>query len=189
MKNALQMSHDFLDQIINQFPTGVFIDATLGRGSDSAFILSHPAFKGQVFAFDIQPLALDWSRDKLKPFDPASYQLFLASHDEFDAYLPINHYPSVHGAIFNLGYLPGASHDLTTHARSTLSALKQIANRLVNKGQIILVVYSGHPQGKNEKNALLDQLATWSQDHFTILKLAFVNQKNDPPLLIVIEKK
>lgn len=188
MKNAVQLSHHHLDQLINLFPAGTFIDATLGNGHDTAFILRHPAFKGKVIAFDIQHQAIQSSQEKLAGFPVEHYQLLEASHDQFDQFVSILDYPIVHGAVFNLGYLPGGDHQMTTRPSSTQAAIEQIANRLVKGGQIIVVIYSGHPQGLEEKQVLLESFTNWSQQEFQISHLEYINQKNTPPSLLIIEK-
>ncbi|MCR8969225.1 class I SAM-dependent methyltransferase [Facklamia sp. 7083-14-GEN3] len=189
MKNALQSSHDALGKLIERFPTGNYIDATLGKGRDSYFILSHPSFAGKLFAFDIQDQALQLAQQKLKDFPSDSFQLFNNGHEHFNQILSLSTLPKIHGAIFNLGYLPGANHQITTKALTTLQALNQMAQRLVSKGKIFIVVYSGHAEGAIEKEELLEELRKWSQDQFSISILDFLNQKNHPPLLITIEKK
>ena len=103
--------------------------------------------------------------------------------------LPFHDYPEIHGAIFNLGYLPGGNHSVTTQFHTTLEAIVQIQERLVSQGQIILVLYSGHPQGMQEKSALLERLKVWSQKYYTICHLEYLNQDNSPPSLLIIEKK
>lgn len=189
MKNALSLSHDYLDQLIERFPRGVFIDGTLGNGHDSHYILSHHQFKGLVVGFDIQEAAITQSKKRLESFATHQYLLFHASHDLLNQKLDKDKFPYFHGAIFNLGYLPGGNHQITTHYDSTYRAIQQIAARLVPKGQIILVIYSGHRQGADEKNFLLDQLSTWSQEIFHIAYTDYLNQKNNPPCLIIIEKR
>jgi len=50
-------------------------------------------------------------------------------------------------------------------------------------------VYSGHPGGMEEKNALLDYCSSLNQSLFKVLQYGFINQINHPPFLIAIEKK
>lgn len=188
MKNALKTSHDLLYKLISRFPKGVFIDATLGKGHDSAFILSHPNFSGKLFGFDIQELALEKSLERLMSSPAEYYQLFLASHDQIDYLIPVENVPEFHGAIFNLGYLPGGDHEITTAFESTMQALEQLKNRLVVGGQIILVVYSGHLSGANEKRRLIEHLSNWPQVAYQVTSIDYLNQKNNPPSLLVIEK-
>lgn len=188
MKNALQTSHDLLGQLISLFPTGIFIDATLGKGRDAAFILSQENFQGRLFGFDIQNLALEKSMKHLEKFPQENYQLFLGSHDQIDQLLPVEDVPEIHGAVFNLGYLPGGDREITTEFETTSAALNQIKKRLVAGGQIILVIYSGHPAGAREKNLLISNLSKWSQTAFQVTSIDYLNQQNNPPSLLIVEK-
>ena len=63
MQRALHYSHTLLAALIQRFPDGVYIDGTLGKGHDTAFILSQPGFCGQVMGFDIQDQALAWTQE------------------------------------------------------------------------------------------------------------------------------
>lgn len=185
MLTALAYSHVLLDHLIQIFPQGHFIDATLGKGHDTLYLVNHPQFMGLVSAFDIQEQALQITREKLGK-KANCVTLYHTSHHTIETCL--THVPVFHGAIFNLGYLPGSNHHLTTRYETTYAAIRQIADKLVIGGQIILVVYSGHPQGQNEKDHLLQELSRWPQDTFQVLTYQFINQANHPPMTMVIER-
>ena len=51
------------------------------------------------------------------------------------------------------------------------------------------VVYPGHREGLIEREKLLEFLSTISQGRVNVLKMEFINQVNNPPLVIAIEKK
>ena len=188
MKNALAHSHDLLGALISHFPQGTFVDATLGKGNDSAFILQSPLFNGRVIGIDIQAKAIQISQERLSAFNYDNLHLIQADHADLELYFDQLNCQLIHGAIFNLGYLPGANHQIATHKNSTYKALNAIAKRLVPQGQIILVIYSGHSQGAEEKSFLLEALRTWPQDQFTIAHLDYLNQINSPPSLLIIER-
>ncbi|MBR7927178.1 class I SAM-dependent methyltransferase [Aerococcaceae bacterium zg-ZUI334] len=186
MLRALHYSHHLLNELVTKFPNGLFIDGTLGKGNDTLRILNHPNFQGEVFGFDIQQAAIEQSMEKIKEHPLANHaHLILDNH----AHLA-NHVgdQAIHGAIFNLGYLPGGDHSITTQFESTLQAIHAIQERLVPQGQLILVIYSGHPQGKIEKEKLFDALSQWPQEEFQVLQYGFINQRNNPPMLLVVEK-
>ncbi|MBF6978559.1 tRNA (mnm(5)s(2)U34)-methyltransferase [Tuanshanicoccus lijuaniae] len=186
MLRALHYSHHLLNELITTFPNGVFIDGTLGKGNDTLRILNHPDFKGEVYAFDIQQAAIDQSVAKINPHPSANHaHLILDSHANLAKYVTED---VIHGAIFNLGYLPGGDHSITTQFDSTLQAIHAIAERLVPHGQLILVIYSGHPQGKIEKEKLMEALSLWPQEDYQVLQYGFINQRNHPPMLLVVEK-
>lgn len=188
MLNALRFSHQLLEETINRFPSGLFIDATLGNGLDSYFILNNNKFKGRLLSFDIQARAILNSCERINQLHtiPASYQLIHASHDTLLNYLDVD--DQIHGAIFNLGYLPGGNHQITTRSQSTLNALQQIMSKLVRKGRVLIVIYSGHPEGQVEKEQLLNYLKTIDQQAYHIYHYHALNQKNNPPELLAIER-
>lgn len=188
MLNAMRFSHQLLEETINRFPSGLFIDATLGNGHDSYFILSNKNFKGRLLSFDIQARAILNSYQRINQLQTtsASYQFIHASHDTLFNYLNSN--SLIHGAIFNLGYLPGGDHQITTHSHSTLNALQQIMSRLVRKGRILIVIYSGHSEGQVEKEQLLNYLKAIDQQAYHIYHYHALNQKNNPPELLAIER-
>lgn len=188
MLSALAYSHDQLKQLIDRFPNGTFIDATLGNGNDIFYILKQPNFTGTVYGFDIQSQAITASQERLLTLPTQKqnqYHLFQESHDQVSTILPTT---PIHGAIFNLGYLPGGDHHITTLPNSTITALKQIAVQLVKHGKIILVVYWGHEEGKIESQTLLKEVQSWPQSVFQVLKYEFINQINYPPYVLVIER-
>ena len=56
-------------------------------------------------------------------------------------------------------------------------------------GRILLVVYHGHTEGALERDAVLDYVKKLDQKIVSVASYQFLNQKNNPPLLIAIEKK
>lgn len=188
MLSALHMSHQLLDELILTSPEGNFIDATLGKGHDLAFILKHPSFNGQVFGFDIQEAAIDYTRERISTLpNQDKVMLYQTSHSNIEEVL--YHVPHFHSAIFNLGYLPGGDHDITTLAETTIQAIRQILDKLVTRGRIIIVVYWGHVQGKVEKESLLNYVSSLDQSLYSVASYQLINQINAPPMLVVIEKK
>lgn len=188
MLKALHYSKELLRTLVSQFPSGLFVDATLGKGNDLISVLTHPNFTGKVLGFDIQAAAIQTTQERVYTHSFAGqYQLIQDSHANLADYLEENE--PLHGAIFNLGYLPGGDHEITTNANSTIQAIEEMGKRLVTKGQIIIVVYSGHPAGQLEKEALFQELSTWPQESFQVLQYEFINQRNNPPMVLIIEKR
>ena len=68
------------------------------------------------------------------------------------------------------------------------AAVKELFNLLIVGGRIAIVVYHGHDSGKIERDALLDNLSAWPQDKAHVLRYQYINQKNNAPFLLVIEK-
>lgn len=53
--------------------------------------------------------------------------------------------------MFNLGYLPGVCHNITTKYDTTLKAVKSSLNLIKKGGVVLIVVYYSHAEGKIEK--------------------------------------
>lgn len=187
IKGVLSFTHDLIEQVIGEGDT-VF-DCTMGNGHDTLFLAKHVGAAGQVFAYDVQPAALQTTKTRLEQAGCLDQvHLLLKGHETLQDELSRLSVP-VAAAMFNLGYLPGSDKTVVTRASSTLKALHQLRKHLRTHGLITLVVYSGHSEGKRERDALLDELSTWDQRQYQILKYEFINQRNDPPFLLAIQKK
>ncbi len=53
----------------------------------------------------------------------------------------------------------------------------------------MLVVYHGHEGGTAEKDAVLSFVRELDQKKYAVLKYQFLNQQNNPPFVVAIEKK
>ena len=91
--------------------------------------------------------------------------------------------------MFNLGYLPSGDKSIITQPATTLSAIQQSLARLRKGGILSLMIYYGHEGGIKEKDAVDDLVVNLEQEKFQVLQYQFVNQKNNPPYLYLIEKR
>jgi hypothetical protein len=57
------------------------------------------------------------------------------------------------------------------------------------QGIIVIVIYHGHPGGADERNQLLQFVEGIDQHLADVLQYRFINQINEPPFLIAIEKR
>ncbi|MGO4898098.1 class I SAM-dependent methyltransferase [Bacillus sp. GM2] len=167
----------------------IVIDATMGNGHDTYFLAELVGESGHVYAFDIQETALMNTAARLGNEYKDRVTLIQKSHDELITSLPDDVAGKVAAAVFNLGYLPGGDKSVTTKSDSTIASIKQLLKILKNEGLIVLVVYHGHPEGKREKDALLEFCTSLDQDTARVLCYQYLNQRNDPPFIIAIEKK
>ena len=62
--NTLGIAHKAIAEKVN--PGDFCIDATAGRGNDTAFLCSLVGESGKVIAFDIQQQAVDSTKERLK---------------------------------------------------------------------------------------------------------------------------
>lgn len=163
----------------------VVIDATMGNGKDTAFLSELVGETGFVYAFDIQAQAVQNTQELLDRTGYLNYKLICDGHENMDSYID----GQVDFIIFNLGYLPRSSHQITTRAETTLVAIGKAIKMLKKGGISVLVVYHGHEEGKRERLELESYLSGLNQKEFTVFKSEFINQINNPPLLIAIERK
>jgi SAM-dependent methyltransferase len=143
MSRILQHAHQTLIQALS--PQAVVVDATVGNGLDTAFILRHDVIK-HVFAFDVQEDAINTART-LNP----SYKVtwILDTHANIDLYVD-----ACDGVIFNLGFLPGSPSSVTTTKTDVLLALDKLQHILKPNGVIVIVVYPSHSEGVLEHLAI-----------------------------------
>jgi hypothetical protein len=55
-------------------------------------------------------------------------------------------------------------------------------------GIIVLVIYHGHEGGKEERDEVIRFVSELPQKYIHVLRYEFLNQKNDPPFVIALEK-
>lgn len=161
------------------------VDATAGNGHDTLFLAELVGDTGRVYAFDVQQQAVDATMSRLAEADvQARCEVILDGHEQVANYVST----PIKAAVFNLGYLPGAAHDVITKPSTTVAALESLLQQLVVGGMIVLVIYYGHEGGKEERDRVLDYVASLPQKQVHVLRYEFINQQNDPPFVIALEK-
>lgn len=187
IKRVISYGHELICDAIQ--PGESVVDATCGNGNDTRMLSQATGPNGQVYAFDIQLQAIEQTKTKLEEHDISNVTLIHDGHENVDQYLPKELTGKLAGAIFNLGYLPGSDKKIITKPTHTIAAIDKLIDYLKPAGIIVCVVYYGHAGGNDEKNALLDHLSRYDQKYFQVLQYGFVNQKNNPPFILAIEKK
>ena len=178
MKKPLAMAHDFLAQVITK--DDIVVDATMGNGHDTLFLAK---LAKQVFAFDIQEQALEKTRQRIQEAGFTNVELILQGHETVDQYVS-----DVKAAIFNLGYLPSADKSIITQPQTTIEALDKLCQMLVKGGRIAIMIYYGHEGGDIERDAVMDFVSQLPQQEYTATIYRTLNQINNPPFLVMIEK-
>ena len=178
MKRPLEMAHDFLAQVITK--DDVVVDATMGNGYDTLFLAK---LAKQVYAFDIQEQALEKTSQRLQEAGLSNAELILQGHETVDQFVT-----EVKAAIFNLGYLPSADKSIITQPQTTLEALEKLCQMLVKGGRIAIMIYYGHEGGDIERDAVMDFVSQLPQQEYTATIYRTLNQINNPPFLVMIEK-
>lgn len=178
LQKILPTAKNFIKEIVNS--DDITVDATCGNGHDTLF-LSDLVPDGHVYSFDIQFEALSNARTNINK-DNISF--INDGHERMSDYIKV----PVKAGIFNLGYLPGGDKSITTTYDTTIAAVHELFNLLTVNGRIVIVIYHGHESGKIERDALLQSLSAWPQDTAKVLQYQYINQKNNAPFLIIIEK-
>ena len=179
-----QYCHERIKQMIKE--PFLCIDATAGTGKDTAFLATLVGEKGKVISMDIQEMAIEQTKKRLLKEQLSNrVEVVLDSHAHMDRYANEG---SVSLIMFNLGYLPGGDHNLSTKAETTIEALEKGLTLLREGGMISLLIYSGGDSGFEEKNQVLAWLRELPDDKYTVLVEAFYNKPNNPPLPVYILK-
>ncbi|AOY77249.1 class I SAM-dependent methyltransferase [Clostridium formicaceticum] len=168
---------------------GTVIDATMGNGYDTVFLYNLVGDCGKVYAFDIQEAALENTRQALKKenisIDHKNIQLIHDGHENIEKYVK----EPIDGAMFNLGYLPCSDKNIVTKPQTTLQAVNAVLNLLKRGGILSIVLYYGHAGGIEEKNTILEYMKQLEAKKYLVMECSYINQENDPPIILLVEKK
>lgn len=183
LDSAVHLVQLFITQVVRS--GGTAIDATTGRGHDTQFLAGLVGSEGRVYAFDTQADALQSTSLLLEEAGLADrVTLIEDSHEEMKKYVP----GPADAVIFNLGYLPGGDHSCVTKPDTTVRALHTALDLLRPGGRIGLVIYTGHPGGAEECEAVEKAAACLDGAHFNVIKIVVLNRSAGAPVIIVIEK-
>lgn len=162
------------------------VDATLGNGRDALWLCGLVGESGHVYGFDIQPEAVERSRARLREAGMESRAtLLLEGHQNMAAHIGAG---TVDAVMFNLGWLPGAPHDVTTHVETTLQAADAALTLLREDGLATICVYPGHAEGARERDALLTWARELDERRYDVMLRCYLNQSGDPPLMLAVKK-
>lgn len=167
-------------------PGDTCIDATMGNGNDTLLLSQLCGPTGQVYAFDVQPQALEATRKRLIDAGTAeNYRLILESHTNMEHYVQKD---SISCIVFNFGYLPGGDHTKATKSTTSLAALNSSLDLLKKGGQLSLCIYSGGDSGFEERDAILTWLKGLNPKKYLVIKTDYYNRPNNPPIPVLVIK-
>lgn len=168
------------------YPGAVAVDATMGNGRDTLWLCEQVGEAGRVYAFDVQPEAIARTRERLEDAGLADRAtLFCTGHENMAGTVS----EDVDAVMFNLGWLPGAAHVVTTRTETTLKAVDAALQLLKPDGLVTICVYPGHDEGKRELETLLHWAASLDPKRYDALVKCYLNQPNDPPRMIAVKRK
>ena len=235
--NLIQKTTEFALHIVEAYvhPGDTVIDATCGNGFDTlrlAEMLRVDAkagdaadakagdaadakagdpkmISGRLYAFDIQPEAVEATRELLRregygaelPDGAASGQADGADHlgritvaclghqQMLSCFEGLESMPEASAIVFNLGYLPGGDKQITTTTETTLDAVRDSLRLLKVNGLLCVTMYDGHPEGAEEKRALLHFAEELDSRLWHVSYISMLNQRNAPPEILLITRK
>ena len=183
LRSARYLAADALERTIR--PGDRVIDATLGNGHDTCMLAALVGEQGRVYGFDIQPDAVARTRAALQEKGLLDRcELHVVGHEHVAEFVT----GPVRAAVFNLGWLPGAQHAVTTLERTTLPAVEAACSLLCPGGIVSVCVYPGHDEGKRELAALDRFAASLSPRAFNVLRHQFMNGPENTPQLLLIQR-
>ncbi|KAK7334911.1 hypothetical protein VNO80_26677 [Phaseolus coccineus] len=182
-KRATDIAHMVWKQVVQKGDT--VIDATCGNGFDTLAMLNLVAddsHDGYVYALDIQEDALDntslFLEKSLNSNERQLVKLFNICHSKMENVVPRN--ASVRLVAFNLGYLPGGDKEIITGPETTSLALEAAKRILMPGGLISIVVYVGHPGGREELEAVESFATKLCVENWICCKLQMLNRPFGP---------
>lgn len=167
-------------------PGDIAVDATMGNGHDTLTLCRLVGETGRVYAFDVQPQAVENTRARLREAGMLSRaELFCLGHEHI--------LEKVEGPIalaaFNLGWLPGGDKGLTTRWETTRQAVEGALFLLRPLGVCVICAYPGHAEGERERGELTEMLAQLPPQRYNVLKHTFLNAGPGAPECFVIQRQ
>lgn len=183
IRSTTQTALLFISQYLK--PGDTAVDATCGNGHDTLALAQMGA--GKIYAFDIQETAIKNTELLLteENIPLENIHMILDSHTNMCDHIK----EKVQVIVFNLGYLPAADKNIITNASSTITAVKEAMKLVKKDGLICISMYSGHPGGQEEKQALLDFAGTLDDSIWHATYINMTNQRKNPPEILLITLK
>jgi len=183
LRNARHLAADYMIRSIREGDR--VVDATMGNGKDTLFLCGLVGESGHVYAFDVQKEAVDRTRVRIEEAGYAGRTTLLhAGHETMAEHVK----GDIQAVMFNLGWLPGAQHIVTTKTDTTLAAVRAALELIVPGGIVTVCIYPGHEEGGRELSALLDLTASLDVRRFNAAHHRFLNASLQTPQLILIQK-
>ena len=166
-------------------PGDTVIDGTCGTGQDTLSLAQAVGECGKVFAFDVQQEAVQKTQERLSTYGITNAVIVNDSFETIEDHVPEC---TASAAVFNLGYLPGGDHNITTTAETSLRGIEAALRAIRQGGIVTVVLYDGHEEGSREKQMILDWAEALEPGKYHVVFANMLNQKNHPPEILWITK-
>ena len=184
LRSARYLAADILERAV--LPGDTAVDATMGNGHDTLFLCQLVGERGRVYAFDVQQQAVESTKKRLDEAGVLSRAaLFCLGHEHMAEKVE----GPVAAVVFNLGWLPGGDHSVTTHWETTKKAVESALSLLKHLGVLVICAYPGHQEGDRERSALIDFLSALPPQRFNVLHQKFLNAGPGAPECFTVQKQ
>ena len=182
-----QQAQDAIRTVV--LPGETAIDATAGNGYDTQFLAELVGPEGSVFAFDLQPLALQNTASRLRESNLDNVTLIEMDHSRLRELIPEQFHGRIAAVMFNLGYLPGGDKEITTTAASTRRAIQTAAYLLRQDGLMTVIAYTGHDGGASEAQVVEQVLSEFPESDWLIETVESQPGKVSGPKMFLARKR
>lgn len=190
-RKATELAHAVWRSIVRKGDT--VVDATCGNGNDTFAMLKMVAderVQGRVYGLDIQESAIASTSSFLKmavnSHELELVKLFTICHSRMEEVVPKD-FP-VRLVAFNLGYLPGGDKTIITVPKTTELALQAASSIVSSGGLISVLVYIGHPGGRDELDVVESFASSLPIDTWMSCKFEMLNRPAAPVLILLYKK-
>jgi hypothetical protein len=197
--SLVNVAHNLIREVLR--PGDIAIDATVGNGHDTVFLVKQVSPSGKVFGFDSQQAALDstWlnvescfrAAEKAcshAPLRPECLSLIHASHADMAEKIPVQYHGYISAIMFNLGYLPGGDKGIITRTDSTLLALNSASLLIRTEGLINILAYPGHVDGDQETEQVKNWCEQLNHNLFNVSTIYSKEHKESAPRLFAVSR-
>lgn len=164
----------------------IAVDCTAGNGHDTLFLARAVGEAGRVYAFDVQKEAIENTSRLLSEngIDISNVSLICDSHAYLADYVQVDS-PRPNIIMYNLGYMPGGDHSITTKETDTLKSLEIALDLIAPGGVISVIAYPGHEEGAREMDSIKSLLSELKPDQFEVVTITQDNRKSAPVLFLI----
>ena len=183
LRSARYLAREVLERAVR--PGDTAVDATMGNGHDTLALCEAVGPEGRVYAFDIQEKAAEETERLLHDAGISGRaRIIRAGHEHMKEYVkePVN------AVVFNLGWLPGGDHSVTTRWETTFRAAEVALELLAPGGVLVICAYPGHAEGDRERQGLAAFLGALDNREFNVLRQQFLNANPGAPECFVVQK-
>ncbi|MFC7337255.1 class I SAM-dependent methyltransferase [Haloferula chungangensis] len=165
------------------------VDATAGNGHDTLFLAGLVGESGRVLAFDVQEAAILSTRKRVS--DAGVESRVELRHESHGKLLERVGRGGASAVMFNLGYLPGGDHAVTTEVGESSKAVVQGLFALKPGGVMTIVCYTGHPGGAEEAAVVVMGLERILEEGTAGAFALVVGEpsRDKAPFLVVVRKE